>query len=423
MPSPTPRARGALALVVGLLASLLVLVPGTGAVAAGNKGYVDGEIICPPLAKCPKIKVLWFDADWNFIGQKRANGGGYSLTLPPGVYHLQFVDQRPAYDVTKFAPTDIRVTVRANDQSGKTVRMQKGAAVTGTVRADGRGLGGATVIAAMRGTEQSYQTVADSRGRFAIGGLPQAQYSLFTWDKRRAWVAKSTWAGSVKPTRTKHFPIRLTDRAGNMTLRLFTPNGLLRTKTTLTVVSKSNHQWWTATSGNGTFVFRGLYPGRYAVKFDGAGVWFAKSGTVQQAVVRSGRMSFGSFHLTERGGWIEGSLVDGDGRYMVPLKPGYTNGPGATIRLFNASGHEIARTTSDENGAFLLEGQLATQDGLTITVDPPAGGYLRGEEYCHFDHAEFTGYSVASGEGRYVGQLPVPRTPGQTSPGCLSRTP
>lgn len=421
MASPTRRTRATLALVVGLLASLLATGAGSTAVAATDKGYVDGEIICPPLAKCPKIKVLWFDADWTYVGQKNANGGGYSLTLEPGVYHLQFVDQRPAYDVTKFAPTDIQVTVRANDQSGKTVRMQKGAAVTGTVKGGGKRLGSATVSAAMRGSERSYSTVADDKGRFAIGGLPQGQYSLFTWDKRRTWVGKSAWAGSVKPGKTKNFRIKLTKRAGNLTLRVFTPNGLLQPKTTITVTSKQTGQWWSATSGTGTFAFRGLYPGGYDVQFNGAGVWFAKTGTAEQTSVKSGRMEFGSFHLTKRGGWLVGHLVDGDGQRMVALKPGYENGPGATVRLYNASGDQIASTTSDADGMFKLQGQLATQEGLTIVVEPPPGGYLRGEGYCHFERAEFPGYGVTSGQERYVGQLPVPRTEGQKDPACATR--
>ena len=58
--------------------------------------------------------------DWNYIGQKAANGGGYSLSLPPGTYHLQFVDQRPSYDVTRYAPTDVKVTVRPTTSRRRT---------------------------------------------------------------------------------------------------------------------------------------------------------------------------------------------------------------------------------------------------------------------------------------------------------------
>lgn len=417
MASPT---RVALALVVGLLASLAAVGVSPTATAASDKGYVDGEIICPPLAKCPKIKVLWFDKDWRYLGEKRANGGGYSLTLPPGTYHLQFVDQRPAYDVTKFAPTDIQVTVRANDQSGKTVRMWKGAAVTGTVRGGGSPLGGATVKAAKRGTEQSYTTVADDRGRFAIGGLPQGQYSLFTWDKRKSWVGKSTWTGSVKPGKTKFFPIKLNTRAGTLRMRLFTPNELLRVKTSLTITNKQTGQWWTAT-GSGTFIFPGVHPGRYDVQFNGAGVWFAKSGPVQGAKVKPGRTAFGDFHLSKRGGWIRGWILDGDADRMIGLKPAWTGGPGATIRLFNAAGDQIATTESDAEGEFVLKGQLDTQDGLTIVVEPPPGGYMNGQAYCQFDRAEFSGFEVTVGAERYAGQLPVPRTPDQSNPNCATR--
>ncbi len=242
--------------------------------------------------------MLWFDKNWNYLGSRGANGGGYSLTLAPGTYHLQFVDQRPTYDVKRFAPTDVKVTVRANDLTKKNVTMWKGAAVTGTARGGGKALGGATIVAANK-AQQSFTTTANSKGQFAIGGLPEGKYSLFTFDKRKVWVGKSTWAGAVKPGKIKNVNIKLTKKAGNLTLYLFTPNGLLSSKTTLTVTSKQTGQWWSATSGNGTFVFKGLYPGKYNVEFKGAGVWFAKTGPVEKAEVKSGRMDFGSFHADQ----------------------------------------------------------------------------------------------------------------------------
>lgn len=400
-----------LLLVVGLLAPLLVFGLSSPAVAANDKGLVNGSITCPKLAKCPTIKMFWFDANWNYLGQKSANGGGYSLTLPPGTYHLQFFDQRPSYDVSKFAPTDVQVTVRANDLTKKNVTMWKGAAVTGTARGGGKALGGASIYAANK-DGRSFSTTANSKGQFAIGGLPQGQYSLFTYDKKKVWVGKSTWAGSVKPGKIKNVGIKLTKKAGNLTLYLFTPDGLLGTKTTLTVTSKQTGQWWSTTSSGGTFVFKGLHPGGYKVEFDGAGVWFAKTGTVEQASVKSGKMDFGSFHLTKRGGWMVGSVVDGGGPQEGPTD---FDMKGVQVGLYNADGQKIASATTDEDGNFRLSGQLVTQSGLTVAVDPNpnSGGWMQAappDNWCLFVGGEMTGLGITQGQETQIGPVPLPRS-------------
>lgn len=412
---PARRTRAALLVVVALLAALVVTGPGPAAQARADKGLANGSITCPKLAKCPGMKVLWFDAGWNYLGQRKLGSPrSYSLTLSPGTYYLQFVDQRPAYDVTKFAPTDVRVTVRANDLSTRNVTMTAGAAITGrAVNGKGRALKGATLVAANRG-QQSFSTIADDRGRFAVGGLPQSQYSVFTFDKARTWVGKSTWAGAVKPGQIKNVPVRLTTRAGELTVYLFTPNGLLSRKATLTVTSKQTGQWWTDTSSNGTFVFKGLYPGGYTAKFDGAGVWFAAEGAVKNATVRSNRPAFGKFRVTKRGGWLTGTVVDGGDPTFV-LTPPYEGAKGAKVTLYNAAGDPIATGFSNADGNFKVEGQIATQTGLVIDVQPTeqSGGYMIGERWCHFEQASFPAegsYDVTAGQETFVGDLALPRT-------------
>ncbi len=418
---PHARRRASLlALVVALLAALLATAPGPVAQAADSQGLVNGAIKFPQHDK-PALKMLWFDRNWSYLGQRGLGKvDGYSLWLAPGTYHLQFVDQRPAYDVTKYAPTDIQVTVRANDITTKTVTMWKGAAITGTARAGGKPLGGARLVAANK-TEQSFSTTANSQGQFAIGGLPQGQYSVFTYDKRKEWVGKSAWAGAVKPGQGKNLSIELTKRAGSMTVYLFTPSGRLRATTPVTVTSKQSGQWWTATARNGTAVFKGLYPGAYTLKFDGSGVWFARTGPVLRASVKSGQMAFGKFDITQRGGWVTGNLVD-RGAPDITLEPPYTGARGAQLVLFDQDGKEIASAYSGADGSFTITGQLATQSGLTIVVNPgiDSAGYMRGEGYCQFDSADFSGFALATGEETYVGDLSVPRTPDQKDPACAS---
>lgn len=420
MASPA-RLRTVLLALAALLAALLV-TPGPAAQAAADKGIVNGNITCPKLAKCPNLKLLWFDKNWNYLGSKKANGGGYSLTLPPGTYRLQFVDQRPSYDTSKFAPTDVKVTVRANDLTARNVTMQKGASITGTVRnGKGQPLKNAKVVAA-RTDGTSFTTQGNGKGQFAVGGLPPGKYSVFTFDPKKTWVDKSTWAGGLNTGQSKNFAIKLKKRAGSLTVYLFQPQGLLKTTTTLTVTSKATGQWWSAKSGNGTFVFRGVHPGKYRAEFEGAGVWFAKTGAVGKADVKPGKMAFGDFHLTKRGGWVTGVVADGGG----------TSGPteftmaDVRVGLYDAQGRELATAVTDADGRFKLQGRLATQDGLTITVDPSSngGGWMKAappDNWCLFEGGEASDASVTTGEETFYGPVFLPRsTASAQSTNCLS---
>jgi len=411
---PSTRTRATVVAVLTLLGSLLLAVaPTSGAEAAGDKGLANGHIVFPQKDN-PKLKMLWFDKSWNYLGSKAANGRGYSIWLDPGVYHLQFVDQRPSYKVEKYAPTDIQVTVRSNDLSTHNVKMRKGGYVTGTVvNGQGKPAKSARVVAANR-AEQSFETTANSKGQFAVGGLPQGKYSVFAWDKQKAWAAKSEWAGKVKPGKGQDVKVRLDKRAGSMTVYLFTPTDRMKTKTPVTITSKATGQWWTATASGGTAVFRGLYPGKYKLKFDGADVWLPTTTAVQKAKVHGNKMAFGSVRLTKRGGWVTGRIVDATAP-ASPLQPPWVNGPGATVALYNTAGSKLATTTTRSDGTFTLSGTMTTQSGLTVVVDPPSqgGGYMNGAARCLFGHASFAGYSLTTGRESAIGDLPVPRTAGQ----------
>ena len=79
-----------LAIVVALLVPGLVAGP-----AEAATGRVRGTIMGAKGDPSPQVKVTWFTQDWTFVGSRKAHGGGYSLALEPGTYHLQFTDQRP----------------------------------------------------------------------------------------------------------------------------------------------------------------------------------------------------------------------------------------------------------------------------------------------------------------------------------------
>ena len=401
-----------LSLVVGLLAALMAVGAAPGAHAAdrilvyGRVGFPQGDN--------PNLKVLWFDSGWGYLGQQRADGGGYSLRLPPGTYHLQFVDQRPAYEVRKYAPTNIQVTLRDRPVA-KNVVMRKGAAITGAARAGGRPLAGARVVAANQ-AEQSFPTISDKKGRFAIGGLPAGKYCLFTFDKARRWVDKCTWVGGLDTGQFKDAKTRLRKQAGSLTVFLTTASNGTPPRSTVTVTSKRTGQWWTATARDGKAVLSGLHPGGYSIKYDGAGIWLTQLGSVRHASVSSGRMEFGDFRLTQRGGWIRGNVVDSSDETR-PLAE-------AVVQLWSASGTKLAESISSDDGSFDLKGQLTTQEGLTIVVQP--GQYTDylgvGPLRCQYVATPHEGYNVTTGEENYIGDIGIDRKPGQDKSGCATST-
>jgi len=399
------RAVAALGLVLGLLGTMLLVVgPTQTAGAASDKGRVRGNISGPHGAP-GAVQVLWFTKDWSFIGKRTFRGGGYSLSLPPGTYRLQFVDKRKPYVTDKYAPTDVKVRVRPHSTAVKNVRMKRGAFITGTVR-NGKGKPARNVrVVAANTAEQSFEVTADKKGRFAVAGLPQGSYSVFTYDRKHTWVAKSRWVPGLKPGHSKNVKIKMGKRAGSLTVDLYTGNGTLNGRHYITAVSKKSGQFWTARSSHGSVVFRGLYPGRYKLIVPGAGVWFGRTGAVKNGKVKPNWMAFGSFRLTKRGGWLTGTVVDSANQDITLGE--------ATVRLYNSTGDLLDETASSADGSFTLNGQLRTQKGLRVVVQPgPHTDYLgTTSQRCQYQPTTHTGYAVATGKGSHIGKVGIDRLP------------
>ena len=129
------RAVSVLLVLVGLVASAAIVLASTSPAEAASKGRVRGYVAA---SGDPALKVSWFTTDWKFLGSRSVDrNGGYGLSLAPGTYRLQFTDKRPSYDITKLASADATVTVSTGRTVIKNVRMHRGAAITGTVRAHG----------------------------------------------------------------------------------------------------------------------------------------------------------------------------------------------------------------------------------------------------------------------------------------------
>ncbi|WP_121258348.1 MSCRAMM family protein [Nocardioides ferulae] len=422
-----PRRTG-VSLVLALLASLLLAVApspashaedasqvsdaDTGSGSRVGPGKVQGAITGAQRG-APRVRMTWFTADWRYLGTRKQLGGVYSVSLPAGGYWLQFTDLRPSYDVTKYAPTDVFVRVRAGDVTIKHVRMQPGAAITGTVLADGRPASKARVVAAST-DERSFETRADGRGRFAIGGLPAGSYSVFGYDRAATWVGPSSWVPKLEAGHVVNTSLRMSKRAGSLLVNLLTPRGQLRQSVFVTAVSRRTGQYWVTKARGGTARFTGLAPGRYRMVVPGAGIWLGREGAVEKGRVTPRRPAFGNFRLTRRGGWLTGRVVDELDPTVVMKR--------AEVRLFDGYGTVLDRTSTDDDGRFTLDGQLTSQQGLTVVVDPlaDAGGWMLGKFWCQFESTALDDLAVTTGRQTELGDVVLPHVIDEGTPAhCL----
>ena len=399
MASSATRLRAVLVAVVGLLMTALPVALVAPPTAGAASATVVGELVGPG-AGPSSYRMVWFDAHWGYLGERTVRGDIYSVSLPPGTYQLQFFDQRPAYDLQKYAPAHVTVTV-GSQRVQRDVRLHRGAAITGTVRAGGRPAAGARVVAA-NNYRQSFETRADSRGRFAVGGLPTGKYSVFTYDRRRQWVDKSVWVAKLLRGRVRDVAVDLRVPAGSLLVELRDAEGRpMSGSFTVTAVSDpkrgGNGQFWTARARGGLVTFRGLYPGGYTMVAPGVGSWLPQEGRIAGARVRSGHADLVSrFTWTRRGATLSGLVVDAEAP-DTPLE-------GARVRLYDAGGRRIGETLTDGDGLFLLGGQLTTQHDLTLVVEPKpdGGGWMQGRLWCKFESTAVGDLAVTTGEETFV---------------------
>lgn len=353
------RRRGLVIAVLGaLLAGLLLLVPTAGAPAADPTGKVRGNIFGAVGGAPLKLKMLVFKGDWTYLSARNVFGSAYSISLPAGNYHLQFVDKRPSYDVEKFAPTDVFVKVRPGFTATKDVRMRKGAAITGTVFAGGRPGAKARVVAA-NAAEQSFETIANDRGQFALGGLPAGTYSVFTYDRRKQFVGKSSFIRNLGAGKFANIRVSLPKRAGGLLVDLYGGGKPLQGTAFATAISRRTGQFWTSKVRQGSVSFQGLFPGRYRIVVPDVGRWIGRTGSVKNGVVRAGRTAFGSFRLTQRGGAFTGTVTREDG--TTAMKD-------VAVRLYDKSGALVSESRTGDSGRFLVGGHLRAQSGMTVVI-------------------------------------------------------
>ena len=424
---PRHPQRRLLAALVAVAATALLLAPATAVSAEPPPTLQPGQATAarearaaarqvPPTAerttkvrgsiraadKGVKYRVRWFTKDWTYIDERRVSGGIYSLSLQPGTYYLQFVDLRPAYNVRKYAPTDIRVKV-ATRPVQKNVRMKRGAAITGTVRAGGKVAGGAEVVAA-NASEQSYRVKADRRGRFALGGLPAGSYSVFTYDRRKQYVGRSTYLAEMGLGQVRNTAITLTTRAGRLLVDLGTLDGRVRQKVFVTAVSKATGQFWTVKARGGEAIFSGLFPGGYRMVAPGVDGFLPQDGAIKGARVRSGRDDLASsFTWTKRGATILGWVVDEENPDELLEN--------VDVRAYSGAGTLLGEDVTDNHGEFEITGSIDTQEGVRVVIEPHGNQpYLHSTYYCKFEQLTTPAFSVTAGRSTVL-DLALPQQP------------
>jgi hypothetical protein len=400
---------GLLALVCALLAPVLAGTP-----AEAATGRVRGTVSGEKGDGAPTVKVTWFTEDWTYLGARKARGGGYSLVLDPGTYHLQFTDLRPAYDVEKYYPADLTVTVTDAATTVKNVTMHQGAAIGGTVRAGGKVGAGARVVAANK-EGNSFETTTNGQGQYALGGLPPSSYSVFTYDKRKAWVGKSRYLPRLESGVFKSANVSLTKRAGRFVVDLYAGDQPYPGIAFVTAVSRDNGQFWTEKASHGTVTFAGLYPGKYTLVIPGAGSYLG--GTLKvKGKVRSGKTAFGSVRLTQRGASVSGTVVDANDP-SFPLS-------GAQVLLLDGTGKTLGTVTSGADGSFVLGGQLTSRSDLRVVAGPRSDSpYLgAGTRYCKYGQADVP-VAVTTGQVAQLGAVALPHLPDAQQDGAQCYTP
>ncbi|MDP9820451.1 carboxypeptidase-like regulatory domain-containing protein [Nocardioides massiliensis] len=393
----TRGSRARLAVVPAVLLALVatLLVAGTATTQAAPAGKITGQIRAAGSGQgVSKLQVSLFDRHWNFIRKRKANSSGiYSFgPMRPGVYWIQVNDRRPNYDVSKVATTQAKVRVRGGRTTIRHIRVRRGAAITGTVRAGGRAAPHARVVA-INQHGGTYEVRANERGEFALGGLSAASYSVFGYDRAKQFTGASTWVPKLEPGRIVNTTVRLDTRAGGLVVDLYAGREPLRARVWVTAVNRRTGQYWVARSNRGQVTLAGLHPGRYRISVPGAGNFLSRTGNVGK--VHEGKFRFTSFRLNRRGGWFTGTALDASNG---------TGLKGVTVSVYDSAGSLRAQRKTDSQGDFRVGGSFGNEKQLTVVLEVPSG--VKGQKY---RKVTISGIRSVAGRGISLGEILMTR--------------
>ncbi|MDQ1104771.1 carboxypeptidase-like regulatory domain-containing protein [Nocardioides zeae] len=424
---PVRRGRHVAAALVALLlvlAGAAVALTGTSttpradaATAAAAKGRLVGAIRVGGSLYGGTVKVTVFDMNWKVLGATTARST-YQLSVAPGSYRIQVTDTRPTYDVNRFAPTDLTATVKSAQTVQRDASMRKGASITGTVRTNGAIASGARVVAA-NPYGQSFETIANRQGQFAIAGLPTANYSVFTYDARGQWADVSTFLRNRKVGTNTNIAINLKRRAGSLVVNIVGGKQQLPANGYVTARNSATGQWYVAKAKNGNVSFAGVMPGPYELTVPDSGNYLGRTGKVPGGrQVPAGNVLFTAFELLQRGGSVSGTVVDA----RVPTR----TLKGVQVQLFNKYGTKVGSAWTTPSGRFLIEGPLRTDTGYKVVLSRPDGGWITfgpgGNDTCQYGTFTSSAFSISVGHTRALGNVPLKAIGHAQNPQCIPQT-
>lgn len=385
--------------LVGTVASTALLIPVRALSANPNPGTIVGRAVDAKGNSVPHIRALLFDSGWHYLRDTRAaRSGQFTFSrVPAGTYWLQFQDLRPRSDVRAFATTNVRLSVAAGRTTARFVVMKKGAFLWGTVKAHGKASRGARVVAASP-DGSSYETKANSKGQWALGGLTAGSYWVWAYDGRKGWTGGAKHVRGLKVGKPKGVQFRLNTKAGGVNGYLYAGGNLARGTVYMTVVNRRTGQWWVTPVHNGDFSVKGLAPGRYRFVVPGTSNYLGAT-ISSGAKVRSGRSAHVTLRLSRQGGFFVGTVVDQEsGR---PLQ-------GATVSAYDRTGALVASAGTSPQGAFWLGGSIPSQGELTVVVQMPYSS--RGRTY-HGVRRVISQLRVTTGRNTQLGLIALKANP------------
>lgn len=391
---PLLARRRAAAAVTSLLVAAAALV-GVSSPAQAAGAQVFGRVTDASSGSTIKsVRVSLFTSDWTFVRRVKVRSNGvYQLPAPPpGSYHLQFVDGRPAYDTKAYAARlDVRIRVGSASVQ-KNVRLKRGGAIGGVVKVKGARAAKARIRAVSNGG-QVIEVTADKRGQYALGGLAKDDYRVFAYDARKRRVGPSKLVRNVKLRSFRKTSFNLRTKPGLIRGFLTLDGSRARGTVFVTAVNKKTGEYWVQKVRNGNISLKGLTPGAYQLKVPDVNGYFG--GTFSIGRVRAGSMRNATINLSTRGGTVSGVAVDGTTTAGIP---------NISVRLSDASGRTIDERPANQDGTFRIGGTARQQAGVTVTVF--AYSAIGGHTYA----PQSRGVTLLNNANQDLGVVSMPRT-------------
>ena len=324
--------------------------------------------------------------------------------LPPGSYSVFTYDHKKTYVgkssfVRGIKPghpqnVDIHLTKRAG---GLLVDLYAG----------DRPVGGTAIVTAVSKSTGQFWTTKARNGTAVFQGLYPGRYKLVApgygdYLGRTGDIAN----GQVHPGRTAFGSFRLIQHGGAFTGRLLASDDD-------SPVGKATVRLYDArgaivadatTAADGTFRVGGrlaTMKGVTLVAFDGAHTATFDTLRIPALSIRTGQTKLlGDVVLPAKpSAAVSGYVVDASNKALTLA--------GAVVQLLNAKNEVVATTTSDADGAFLMDHRLTEQSGVSIVVQPgPTTDYLGDPAtHCEYSSSKHGGIVLEVGVERDLGPV------------------